>query len=640
LFLSLQQILSTAKYLQYRKMTSDKLIRLDESKCKICYTCVRACPVKAIKVMVSGQQPVVDNDRCIACGTCVTACNPRAITYRTDTELVTELLANHPNVVVSLDPALASEFNDITDYRKLARMLKQLGFKQIYEVSFGVDLVARRYKSLFHHFKGRYYITSCCPAVVSYVEKFHPGLINNLAPIVSPMIAMGRVIRAKLKTDVKIVHVGPCIAAKNEAKLYEPNDSVDVVLTFEEIRKMFKERQINESTLEYSHISEPVGYTGLLYPIANGILQAAEISENLLENIVVTGRGKTAMIQYLSAFEPEIENIKTNFNLFFCKGCISGPGCTTQTNRLTRRSDVIGYANKRIKELNFDTWQENVAKYNELELSRSFEPESCRMPEPPEEKVLAVLKSIGMPTREDEVDCGACGYKTCRDFASGVIKGLTTTEMCAIFSQKNLTNYIKSLKATNEKLAQMQAAIKNSEKEARMGQEAAQEASEVTSAMLQKLRSGVVFIDKNLKVIQANNNFINMLGEEVKEISEVIPGLAGADVKRLLPYAFCNMVNYVFTTHEDVLYKDIDTSVGIINVSIFPLKKGQIVGAILRDMHQPEVLKAEIENRVSEVVEKNLEMVQKIGYLLGEGAAETERMLNSIIKSFKPKSEK
>lgn len=611
------------------------LIEISQEKCKICYACVRACPVKAIKVTASGQIPSVAESRCIGCGTCVHACPSDAISYRNEIEKVKALLANEPNVVAIIDPAFASEFPDITDYRKFVRMLKQLGFKQGYEASFGVDLVARQYKKLFEGFRGKYYITANCPVIVSYIEKFHPAIVKNVAPIVSPMIAMARVIRKKIGEGVKIVHLTPCVAAKDEAALFDPLTSVDAVLTFKELRELFVEKNIDENTLEYSHVTEPLGCTGSLYPISNGILQAAEISENILDGNIVTGDGKVTMIQYLKAFENGIEEINSHFNMFFCKGCIMGPGTSSGRDRLQRRALVIEYAKKRIETLDKKNWETNIANYSDIDLNRTFEAGNQRLPDPPEEKIKEILRSLEMPRKEDEVDCGACGYETCRDFANAVAKGLTITEMCTTFAFKNQQNYIKSLRATNDKLAQTQAALKESEQKARSEHEAAKEASEITATMLQKLRAGIVFIDKNLKIIQANESFINILGEEATEINEVIPGLVGADIKTLLPYNFYNIISYVLNNNEEVLNRDLQLDDKLLNFSIFPIKTNKIAGAIIRDMYQPEVRKEEIITRVSEVIDKNLEMVQQIGYLLGEGASETERMLNSIMQAFK-----
>jgi len=179
-----------------------------------------------------------------------------------------------------------------------------------------------------------------------------------------------------------------------------------------------------------------------------------------------------------------------------------------------------------------------------------------------------------------------------------------------------------------------------SEKKMRMEQEMAREASEMLNAMFQKLRAGIVIFDNHLKIIRSNQSFVNILGDEAAQINEVVPGLVGADLRTLLPKEFIPLASYVLEHNEEIFNKDLSTGDGFLHVSIFPIKSRKIGGAILRDPFQPDVRKEEIISRLNEVINRHLDTVQKIGYLLGEGAAETERMLNSIIQTFKSKDEK
>jgi hypothetical protein len=233
------------------------------------------------------------------------------------------------------------------------------------------------------------------------------------------------------------------------------------------------------------------------------------------------------------------------------------------------------------------------------------------------------------------VGCGACGYANCTDFATAIAQGLAIPEMCNTYASRNRQEHIQSLKVSNEKLALAQEALKESEQSAQKEKETAREATEILKRMLHKLPSMVVICDENLKIIQTNHSFIEMLGDDAMEINEVIPGLAGADLKTLLPYGFYNLFSYVLTHHESITNRDITHEGRLLNVSIFLIEKGKIVGAVIRDMSVPEVQKEEVVKRLTEVIDKNLSLVQQIGFVLGEGAAETERMLNSIIESYK-----
>jgi len=610
------------------------LIQIIKDKCDLSYSCVRECPVNAIEVKVNTDYARIIPERCIGCGHCVGVCPQDAIVYRDLRKQTKDLLKSDKQTVAIVAPSISGEFDDIADYRRFVQMIRQLGFDYVNEVTFGADLIALKYKELFDNFKGKYYITSNCQAVVSHVEKYHPELINNLAPLVSPSIATAMVVRKKYGEDINVVYIGPCIDSKEEVKRYNGEGKIDSVLTFVELRELFDEFNIQESKMEYSDFDPPIGYKGSLFPISNGLFQAAGISEDLLTGTVINGSGKVNSINAINQFEEGINQIRHHFNLFFCEGCLMGPGTSPGGKKYNRRSKVIDYANKRLETFDKKEWEEEIAKYIDLDFTRSFQADDQRLEPPSEEKVQEVLKAIGKEDNNSNVGCSACGYPSCRDFAIAVSKGLAKTEMCLTYTLRNRNEYIKALRTTNEKLAQTQKALKESEQKARKEKQAAKEASETINAMLQKLPSAVVIIDQNLKVIQSNKTFIDYLGDEAQSINEVIPGLVGADLKSLLPHNIFTLFSHVLDNQQNIVNRDIYLDDKLLNLSIFNIKKGKIVGAVVRDMYAPEIRKEQVIKRVTEVIDKNLEMVQKIGYLLGEGASETEQMLNSIIEFY------
>ena len=610
------------------------IVEIIAEKCDLSYSCVRECPVNAIEVKVNKDYARIIPERCIGCGKCVNVCPQHAIVYQDSREQTRQLLASGKTTVAIVAPSISGEFDDIEDYRKFVQMIRELGFDHVNEVSFGADLIALKYKELFNNFKGKYYITSNCHAVVSHVQKYHPDLINNMAPLVSPTIATAKVVRKKYGQDIQVVYIGPCIDTKEEAGLYEGENRIDAVLTFRELRQLFKEFNIVESKVEFSDFDPPIGYKGSLFPISNGLFQAADIDENLLTSSVINGSGKINTLNAIDQFEEGITQIKHHFNLFFCEGCLMGPGTSPGGKKYNRRSKVIDYANKRLKHIDTKKWEKEIAQYYDLDFSRSFHNDDQRIEAPSEEKIQEVLKAIGKEDADDRVGCSACGYDTCRDFAIAVSKGLAKTEMCLSYTLRNRHEYIRALRTTNEKLAQTQKALKESEQKARKEKQSAKEASETINAMLQKLPSAVVIIDKNLKIIQSNKTFIDYLGDEAESINEVIPGLVGADLKTLMPHNIYNLFSHVLNNYQNIVNRDIHLEEKLLNLSIFTIKKGKIVGAVFRDMYAPEIRKEQVIKRVSEVIDKNLEMVQKIGYLLGEGASETEQMLNSIIEFY------
>jgi len=613
------------------------LVFIDEDLCKVCYACVRICPVKAIELRPSGDIPYIQPSKCIGCGSCLEVCSPGAIKYFDSKPSVNELLQSASKVVALVDPSISAEFDDITDYRKFVKMLLEMGFDYVHDVAFGVDLVAKEYNELISNFLGKYYILANCPPIVSLVEKYYPHLLDNLAPIVNPMIANAKIVREIYGNEIKVVFIGPCIGAKEDADRFEGDSRVDAVLTFTELREMFEQNGIKESTIEFSDFNEPRGYKGSLYPISTGIIQASGLNQDLLTGSIVTAESKDEIMAAMDQFEQSIDFISKHFNLFYCEGCMMGPGMKHGGKKYNRQSSVINYTTKRLKDFNMARWNNDLKQFQHLDLKRQFKTDDQRLSDPPEEKVNEILKIIEKSNTVENLGCKACGYNSCREFAIDVANGITRPDMCIMHSQKSKQEYIRSLKLTNDKLVKTQQALQNSEKRALAEKQIAQEALETTQTMLHKLPTAVVIVDENLKIIGSNESFVTILGEDAAEINEIIPGLLGADLKTLLPVQFYKLFAYVISSNDDVVGRDVHINDKLLNVTVFAIKKNKIVGAVIRDMHMPEVRKEEVINRVTEVIEQNLDLVQQIAFLLGEGAAKTEKMLNSIIESHKTK---
>jgi len=585
--------------------------------------------------------PSIIPERCIGCGSCYLACSPAAITYRSSISETKQLIASGSKVAAICDPAISGEFHDITDYRKFVQMIRNLGFAYVTEVSFGVDLVAIEYRELLEGFKGKYHIMANCPAVVFFIEKYYPELISNLAPIVSPMIATARVVRKRYGQDIKVVAIGPCIAAKDEALRSEGDGKIDAVLTFAELRRLFDEFNIRESHLEFSEFDPPLGNKGSLYPISNGILQAVDINENLLSGNIITTEGRNNMLNAVKEFDTRIDLIRRHFNIFYNDGCLMGPGTSQCGEKFLRHTLVTDYANKRLTDFDLEAWQKEIDSCKVLDLGRSYVTDDQRLPLPTDEKIEEVLNMINRQDQKDnEIGCESCGYPNCREFAIAIAQGLATTDMCHIFSGRNRQEYIRTLRTTNEKLAKTQEALRISEENAKHEKESQVENSALISSMLQQLVSGVVIVDENLRILHANKAFIRILGEEAAMVDEVIPGLEGADLKSLLPIHFYKIFSYVLSADESVERKDVQYGEGMLNVSVFPLRSKKFVGGIIRDMFLPEVYKEQIITRMKEVIDQNFDTVQKIAFLLGEGAAKSEQMLNAIIESHKSQNKK
>lgn len=370
------------------------------------------------------------------------------------------------------------------------------------------------------------------------------------------------------------------------------------------------------------------------------MFQSVNINEDLLSGRLISTEGRYNFIEAIKEFE-NLQTLKKHLDLFYCDGgCIMGPGTSPGGQKFNRRTLVIEYTKKRLELGSKEVWKKNIDEYLQLDLSRSYKDDDQRMETTDEERISNVLKALGKVQPSDHIDCGACGYQTCREFAIAVGQGLAKSDMCITFNIKNKQDYIKTLKITNEKLEKTRQALENSEKEALLEKEAVKEMSNTTNVMLQKIPSGVVIIDKDLKIIQSNKGFINLLGEDAEAIDEVIPGLKGADIKTLLPTNVVTLFQYALNSDTGIENRDITIENQLLNISIFPIKRGEIAGAVIRDMFLPEVRREEVMSRITDVIDKNLKMVQNIGFLLGEGASETEQMLKSIVNSYKSEKKK
>lgn len=616
------------------------IIWVEPEPCILCYACVRECPAMAIEVKANVDHVSILPERCIACGSCYTICPTRAVRIQSDLEKVKKFSKTGKPACAIIDPSISAEFPDITDYRNFVGMIKALGFSGVYDLSFAVDLSAQSHSAVFADFKGKFRISSKCPAVVAYIEKHQPQLTDNLVPVFSPASIMARIIRERESGEVFIVLVNPCLASRLELGQSGDLHRIDAQISFPELREWFADQQISENSVEFSDFSPPSGRKGALFPLSSGFLQAADQFEDLLMSNFLSTEGRMDMLESIDEFATSYD-IRKHLDLFYCEGCIMGPGMTPGGHKFQRRTLATDYAAKRFETFDPDEWHADLEKYQISDINRQFTPDNQQLKLPDETEISDILKLIGTTGDHDtNRGCLACGYKSCREFAIAVALGFAKAEMCHLYGTKNKQEYIKSLRSSNEQLAKAQKALQISEKQALGEKILAEEYSETLTAVLQKIPSGVVIVNENLRIIQANREFIEILGDEIKSIDEVIPGLKGADLRTLFPPQMLNLFTFVLQNNQDVMHKDITMNNRLLNLSVFPIKKGTILGAVLRDLSLPEVQKEEVIKKVTEVIDKNLEMVQQIGFLLGEGASDTEKMLNSIIKYYRSEETK
>lgn len=614
------------------------LFYVQTDKCTLCFACIRSCPVKAIDVKELTEWADISPDRCIGCGICYNNCPVDAIQFRQTTDEVTTLLSEKNNVIALCDPSISSEFTDISDYKKFISMIRMLGFNKVHEAAFAVDIVALQYKKLFTDFKGKYYLTGNCPSVVELVEKYHPELIDNLSPIPSPMIVGTAMMRKIYGDDAKVVYIGPCIANKNELLKYSGALRPDSAITFIELRKLFEEHQISEGKVEYSDFDTPIGEKGALYPISEGLLESCSPDKSLLTRPIQTVESSSDVMEAVNTFEDNIEMLHKHLNLFMCEGCMMGPGCATTNNKHARSAFTIDYAKKRISTLNYTKWERQVEKFVDIAVNAIYQPNDQRREKPNEKQVLEILNMLGDHANNGlEHGCGACGFKNCTELAVGISQGNGHPDMClrrSINSQKALSRFMKQ---NDERLRLLKIEIDQYKDDLGKKEQLFINATNALTNTINKISAGIVLFDNQLKVVETNTKFIDIIGEDAQLINEVIPGLKGADLKTLMPPAINSMFEFAIQTNESIVNKDITIGENKFILNVFTIETDKMAGAIIRNFHAPEVRYDEFEKRITDVIDENLRMVQQIGFLLGEGASDTERMLNSVIESFKNK---
>lgn len=531
-----------------------KLVFTIKEKCRVCYTCVRECPAKAIRI--AGGQAEVIAERCIACGNCIKVCSQGAKVFRREIDPVTKLIQSGARVIALVAPSFPAEFSDIPDHRIFVGMLRKLGFRHVTEVAFGADLVARKYKEQLY--SGLPAISSDCPAIVSYIERYYPDLVGNMAEVVSPMVAMARVVRSIYGIDSILVFIGPCLAKKAESK------EIDNAITFRELREMLETNRITQKSVSPSEFDPPLSGRGAIFPLSHGLLNTMEVNEDILsENVLVAG-GKANFQDALREYE--LGNLEGHHvHLLCCEGCIMGPGMSpydntsAASNRYAKKASIIRYANAKMATINRDEWQKNLDEFSRLDLSRTFKANDMRVVKPSNEQIKEVMFRMGKFGPGDYLNCGACGYDSCEEHAVAILSGLAESEMCLPYTIEKLHTYIKDLNISKEKLATAQEALRHSEKLAGMGQLSAGIAHELNNPL------GVITMYSNIlreEVSEDNpiHKDLDLIVEQADRCRKIVGGL--------LNFARKNQVNFTETDVAELAAHSVNSVVIPSNVTL------------------------------------------------------------------------
>lgn len=570
----------------------ESVIYTEANNCQDCYKCIKECPVKSIKV--EDHTASILSDTCIYCGKCVTTCPADAKKYRDDLSRVRHWISRGEQVVACIAPTFVTDFDylSITD---LVKVLYKLGFSAVSETAIGADIVAVETNKWLAEQDNGVYISSACPAIVNYMQIYMPEALNHLSPIVSPMVAHARLLRTTLFKDAKIVFIGPCIAKKDEM---DYNSAIlDAAVTFENMQVWFDEEKVTLYPFDEIVLPEDfvVGRPGRgdLFPIDGGMLATMCEDMKIADTSYMTFSGMEQVIDICA----ELENWKPDSKLFLelmaCTGgCIKGPAMVNQNGVAAKRRAMIEM-HGRLQKSNLP--YKEIPEYgNPNWINREFLRPYQFICQHGEEEVQEALHSIGKWSLHDELNCTGCGYDSCRAFAEAMLDGKAHREMCVSCMRK--------------------------------------EAQDKASVLLQKMPYGVVTVDDKLKISEANYKFAEIMGGELLQINETIPGLKGVDIKKVLP--FYNFFEAILASGEEIIEHDIrDDDDNFYHLSIMTIQKYKMVCGIIQNLREPEVQNELMIDRVREVIKQNVESVQRIAYLLGENASFTESMLNSIVDS-------
>lgn len=561
------------------------VIETVRSKCRDCYKCLRACPVKAIK-MERGAGPhevhaVVHEDYCIHCGTCIRECPQKAKKPRIDTDRVKELLRTGERVAVSLAPSFAAVLDEPM---KFVAALRKAGFCTVQETALGAEMVSAAHRKMLEASPAPY-IGSACPAVVNLVQKHYPEAINLLAPIVSPAIAHGKYLK-RVMPGVKVVFIGPCVAKKDEIEDPAVAGAVDVALTFQETLAWLKEEGIRVEQCRPGRLDGPFPSRARLYPAEGGLLHTA-CEGHALSKDYLSVSGMEASIEILRHFLSH-KDLPLLTELLGCKGgCLAGPSAP-DSDLYEKRRRLLAYRDS--AESNA---QDRAIDYGELlppdELRRTFRDLRVPMSQPTELQIREILERSGKYEPEDELNCGACGYSSCRDKAVAVFNGMADPEMCIPFMK--------------------------------------QRAESMANVVVSATPDGIIVTSLDGTIVDMNAAAESILRTKKKDaigrrVAEIMEASLFNEAATTKATARGEAAVNEYVVDEQVLYvADQKLLVGILMDITEPR----------RQMERRMRVAEEAVERARQVIDRQMSVAQKIAGLLGETTAETKISLTALM---------
>ena len=551
-------------------------LTLKKSNCKNCYKCIRHCPVKAIRF--SGNQAHIIGNECILCGQCFVICPQNAKQIVDETEKVKVLLQSGDPVVVSLAPSFVANYEGV-GINAMRDALQKLGFYEVEETAIGATIVKNEYERMLKEDERDIIITSCCHSINLLIQKYFPAELEYLADVVSPMQAHCMDIKKRFP-KAKTVFIGPCVAKKDEAEHYE--GVVDAVLTFEELTNWLKEENIELKTDMDSNEESRARF----FPTTGGILKTMAQDAPGYTYMALDG------IENCVDALKDIESGKIHkcfIEMSACVGsCIGGP-VMEKYHRSAPIKDYITIANYAGNK-DFD-----VVQPDNMELKKQFTYIEHRLQQPSETEIYNVLRQMGKFKPSDELNCGSCGYNTCREKAIAICQGKAEISMCLPFLKDKAESFSDTI-------------VKNTP-------------------------NGLIVLNEELEVQQINEAARNIMN--IRSSTDVLGDLV---VRIMDPKDFME----VRTTGKDIRNKKVYLAEykRYVEQSVVYDKDSHLLIGIMRDItdEQNEREKKESISRqtvevADKVVDKQMRIVQEIASLLGETAAETKIALAKLKES-------
>lgn len=558
-------------------------LEFKNAKCKDCYKCLRECPVKAIEV--KNHQARIIESRCILCGHCTLICPQNAKIVHSSLNEIKQILNSGAKVVASVAPSFLSSFG-LKDFNVFKIALAKVGFFDAEETAYGAELVTQQYKTLLESKQFKNFITSACPAVCRLIQAYYPKALQYLAPVDSPMIAHAKMLR-KQHPDAKVIFIGPCIAKKREAI---ESGIIDGVLTYDDMQELFAEKNIILDEIINISLENKKGTACLskAYPISHGIIKAFPELPKGYDYMAVDGPDRC--VDALQNID-NLENVFLEMNI--CKdGCVNGP-CSLSVNikggSIKATSDVLKYYKNDIRTLAPHQYEEH-----DIDLNKLYPRIRNNSMPPPEREIKCILAKIGKHKPEDELNCSACGYDTCRDKAWAVYNGYTDAEICLPYMRER--------------------------------------AESLSYEIIQHSPNGIILLDSDFYIQDINDK-----GRELLGIND--PHAEGRHAKD-----FFNLTDFIIAYNEKrnvMVEKMFVPSTGkYVDMAITYLKDQNMLFGILMDVssqvnYDMEINKVKMETlkTTDEVIKKQMRVAQEIASLLGETTAETKVALLKLKKT-------